>query len=433
MGRYQTFSSASSSTTTTTTTTKIYPDVDVVDTDDDDYEEEVEDEEGDEEDEDEVETKESFLSTKTNDNNDSNNNNHDDTNNNPSDDPTNNNNNKNKNDDDHHWIRLSKLLSSSTNHPYVQNTKHTKHSLAVMSRRQAERLIRDGKVTYAGKKITTPHHWINVQDITSSSSSGILQVNGKAVVFKTNATPNNNNNNNNNDDDNNDDDNNDNDEKEENTKVWIVHKVKGEVVTEYDPSGRPSMMERLMRGGVGRYGNNNNNNNNNRHHHQQQQQPYQYHLKPIGRLDVMTEGLILVTNNGSYAREMELPSNAMHRTYRVRVHHGGSPLTEYKLRAIRRGVRVGPIKYSPMQIVVERGNGSGSGSSGGGGKRRGRQSSSSTTATSMSTNTWVRITCTEGKNRQVRNALQNLGCTSCYVCSFSLLAVCILCIEYWLF
>lgn len=90
------------------------------------------------------------------------------------------------------------------------------------------------------------------------------------------------------------------------TRVWLVHKLKGELVAEHDPLGRPSLMERLYRGGVGKSKKNNN--------------KARVHLKPVGRLDMTTEGLILVTNDGLYAREMTLPSNKIQRTYRVRVH-----------------------------------------------------------------------------------------------------------------
>jgi 23S rRNA pseudouridine2605 synthase len=172
-------------------------------------------------------------------------------------------------------------------------------------------------------------------------------------------------------------------------KVWAVHKLSGEVVSESDPHGRPSLMDRLKRSGVGR------NNNNSR------QKQQQYHLKPIGRLDMPTEGLILVTNDGGFARAMELPSSELHRVYRVRVH---GKLTAYKLDRIRRGgieydddhhhsSTRGAVRYGPMRVAVER-------------PRKGTQ---------HSTNTWVQVTCTEGKNRQIRNVFAALGC-ECRVC-----------------
>jgi pseudouridine synthase len=112
-------------------------------------------------------------------------------------------------------------------------------------------------------------------------------------------------------------------------------------------------------------------------------------------------GLILVTTCGQYAREMELPSHKFHRTYRVRVH---GPLTRYKVQAIQRGISIqkangkdgdtvnrGRVtRYAPMKVDFEFAKGR---------KRPG-----------TSTNSWITITCTEGKNRQIRSVLQHLGC-----------------------
>lgn len=246
-------------------------------------------------------------------------------------------------------IRLSKLLS-----------QHSKN-LAV-SRREAERLIRGGDVTYAGKVILSPHYLVSWEDL---DSPGILQVSGKAValLFDSASLQNNNNSEHRNTEQG---------DTRHATKVWIVHKLKGEVVADHDPQGRPSMIQRLMQGGVGKCG-----------------KRQRHHLKPIGRLDMPTEGLILVTNNGSYAREMELPANELHRTYRVRVH---GPISQYKLKAIQRGIRIedkdsyAVTRYSPMKVEMENVN-----------KIR------------SSTNSWIRITCTEGKNRQIRNVLKHLG------------------------
>jgi 23S rRNA pseudouridine2605 synthase len=125
------------------------------------------------------------------------------------------------------------------------------------------------------------------------------------------------------------------------------------------------MLARLVRGGVGKTG------------------PTRLHLKPIGRLDMSTEGLILVTNDGQYAREMELPSSKLHRTYRVRAH---GILSDYKLGRIRKGITIEGIRYSPMKVHVE--------------------SSKQT----KSTNKWLEVTCAEGKNRMIRNVFTHLGC-----------------------
>lgn len=143
------------------------------------------------------------------------------------------------------------------------------------------------------------------------------------------------------------------------TKVWLVHKIKGELVTETDPVGRPSMIQRLIRGGVGRVG------------------KTKMHLKPVGRLDMQTEGLMVITNDGQYARELELPANHIHRIYKARVH---GRLTPGKMQAIRKGLTIqinenvegGPprlgrrMNYKGMRVSIE--------------KRKGK-----------ATNTWLQI------------------------------------------
>lgn len=216
-------------------------------------------------------------------------------------------------------VRLSKLISQhSSNNP--------------ISRREAERLIRGGEVTVAGEEITAPHFLLSLKASTSS-----VKVSGKLLKVRENAG-----------------------ESLTRTRVWLAHKVQGEVVSEMDPHGRPSLMDRLKRGGVGK----------------------DEHLNPVGRLDMSTEGLILVTNDGKYKRELELPSNQLHRVYRVRVH---GKLTPYKLKAIRAGIKIEDERYRGMKVQLE------------------------STRGPSSTNNWIRLTCVEGKNRQIRKVLNHLG------------------------
>lgn len=120
------------------------------------------------------------------------------------------------------------------------------------------------------------------------------------------------------------------------------------------------MLERLKRGGVGR--------------------KHGDHLKPAGRLDYETEGLILVTNDGKFARDLELPKNQIHRVYRARVH---GTMTENKLMRIRNGC----YGFPAMKVEIER-----------------RHKS-----TRESSNVWLQITATEGLNRQIRNVFLKLG------------------------
>lgn len=192
------------------------------------------------------------------------------------------------------------------------------------------------------------------------------------------------------------------------------------------------MLQRLSRGGVGKVNTNKQQQQqlNHQHHGAPTMPTTPIHLKPVGRLDMMTEGLMIFTNNGKYARELELPTNQFWRTYRVRVH---GRLTLGKLRAMRKGITVrvndndalvgtrgddkkkklkkkmdgkssedavvsSPgklMRYGGIKVSVERKNLSSQGSGrdvGGGG-----------------TNTWLRITCTEGKNRQLRRILGAVG------------------------
>lgn len=242
-------------------------------------------------------------------------------------------------------IRLSKLLS------------HDSANLT-LSRRQAERHIRDGQVTLAGKVVTIPQTLVAYDEITSFSfknSSPLLKLKGKPVIFNPSSSITSSSSTDN--------------QHEKSIKVWAVHKVSGEVVAENDPHNRPSLMERLQRSGVGK-----------------SRKGGKLHLKPIGRLDIPTEGLMLITNDGDFSREMELPSNKIHRIYRARVH---GRLTSYKLDRIRKGgIEFDNVRYSAMKVAIEKP------------KRSNKPTS---------TNTWLKVTCTEGKNRQIRNVFKALG------------------------
>ena len=221
--------------------------------------------------------------------------------------------------DDSDMVRLSKIISQhSTN--------------LSISRRETERMIRSGEVTVAGEQIMSPHFLLSFK-----AAKATIKVSGKLVNITETAT------------------------EQTKTRVWLVHKLPGEIVSEQDPQGRPSLLDRLRRGGVGNKSD---------------------HLNAIGRLDMSTEGLILVTNDGRYKREMEIPSNKMHRVYRVRVH---GELTPYKLKAIRAGMTIEGTRYKGMVVELE------------------------ATRGASSTNNWIRLTCIEGKNRQIRKILNHLG------------------------
>lgn len=274
-----------------------------------------------------------------------------------------------------------------------------------LSRRQSERMILTERVTLFGAFVTSPTFEMRPSNDPNQNSSTAMKVDGKLIpdihktlklmyeeqkrlneeddstsssdgkgkVGKKNAREN---------------------LEFANTRVWLANKLKGELITEDDPVGRPSMLQRLSRGGVGQ-------------NYKKGSTPI--HLKAIGRLDMMTEGLMIFTNDGKYARELELPSNKLWRTYRIRVH---GRLTPGKMRAMRKGltvrmndnliagdrpsgevVRTGRMmKYKGIKVSIERSGQKGRGGKGGGG-----------------TNTWLRVTCTEGKNRQLRRIMSALG------------------------
>lgn len=99
----------------------------------------------------------------------------------------------------------------------------------------------------------------------------------------------------------------------------------------------------------------------------------------VGRLDINSEGLLLLTNNGELKRFLELPTNGFDRTYRVRVR--GKP-TENRLAPLTKGIKVGNDHFSPMTVSIDIVNKS---------------------------NSWLTITLKEGKNREIRRALNYVG------------------------
>lgn len=204
---------------------------------------------------------------------------------------------------------------------------------AGVSRREAERWILQGDVTLSGQVVRMPQ-----QLLTEEIAPGQLQAHGKPVLFREN-----------------------NNTTSNNTRVLLVHKMAGELVADSDPQGRPCVMHRLKR-----------------------LLGSKQHFKAVGRLDMMTEGLLILTNDGMYAREMEMSN--LHRTYRVRVHGRVSlPYLERQLQHHN--------LYRPMKVAVASA------------PLRGRKRQE------KSANTWLEITCSEGKNRQVRKVLEQFGCT----------------------
>tara|TARA_R110000868_G_scaffold225999_2_gene478342 strand:+ start:7352 stop:8506 length:1155 start_codon:yes stop_codon:yes gene_type:complete len=185
----------------------------------------------------------------------------------------------------------------------------------VASRREIERMIEGGRVKVNGKVLDTPAFKVTGQET--------IIVDGVTVE-----TP-------------------------EATRLWLYHKPAGLVTTHSDPEGRETVFDKLPKE-IGR-------------------------VISIGRLDLTSEGLLLLTNDGALARALELPSTGWTRRYRARAFGTIDNAAVAKLQA---GITVEGIKYGPMEVEVERETGS---------------------------NIWLTIGIKEGKNREVRRALDAVG------------------------
>ncbi|MCF8473182.1 MAG: rRNA pseudouridine synthase [Emcibacter sp.] len=186
----------------------------------------------------------------------------------------------------------------------------------VGSRRAVERMIEAGMVKQNDKVITTPATLI-------SSVEGIT-VDGMVV------------------------------KPPEPSKIWKYHKPAGRVTTYYDPEGRPTVFE-AMPSNMPR-------------------------VLAVGRLDLNTEGLLLLTNDGELARWLELPSTGWLRTYKVRCH---GYFDREKVDQIRKGITIEGVKYRGVRININ----------------ENREKS----------NIWLTIGIKEGKNREVRKLLEYTG------------------------
>ncbi|WP_395394270.1 pseudouridine synthase [Novosphingobium sp. BL-8A] len=189
----------------------------------------------------------------------------------------------------------------------------------VASRREAERLIIEGRVRLGEDLIETPSTVLpNLRGVT---------VDGNPVKDA------------------------------EETRLFIFHKPSGLITAERDPVGRPTIYTALRNAlpeGAGR-------------------------VMPIGRLDLNTEGLLLLTNDGEFKRQLELPATGVPRTYRARTF---GDITQDQLEDLIEGIEIEGVVYGKIDANMER--------------RTGR-------------NQWIEMTLTEGKNREVRRVLEHLG------------------------
>lgn len=183
------------------------------------------------------------------------------------------------------------------------------------SRRDAEKLIAECRVALNGEKVTTP--------ATKVGEWALITINGKPV-----AEP-------------------------EPTRLWRYHKPAGLVTTHRDPKGRATVFSHLP--------------------------PSLPRVVSVGRLDVNTEGLLLLTNDGGLARKLELPSGGWQRSYRVRLF---GAVTQADLDGLNKGVTVDGMRYGPVTATLERSRG---------------------------VYSWATVTIHEGKNREVKRIMESLG------------------------
>jgi 23S rRNA pseudouridine2605 synthase len=191
----------------------------------------------------------------------------------------------------------------------------------VASRREVERLITAGRVALNGEVLTTP--------AVKVSPGDILTVDG-AVVADT-----------------------------EPARLFRYHKPAGLVTTHSDPKGRPTVFQALP--------------------------PGLPRVISVGRLDLNSEGLLLLTNDGALARALELPATGLKRRYRARAR---GRIDQARLDALKDGVTVEGVRYGSIEAKLDKAR------EGAGGA-----------------NVWITLTLAEGKNREVRRVLEALGLT----------------------
>lgn len=183
------------------------------------------------------------------------------------------------------------------------------------SRRDAERWIADGRVAVDGKVLTTP--------ATLVTDASLILVDGKPLP------------------------------EADRTRLWRYHKPAGLVTSHKDPQGRTTVFERLPA-----------------------DMP---RVISVGRLDLNSEGLLLLTNDGALARRLELPSTGWLRRYRVRVHGAPEPAA---LAALEKGITIDGVTYGSIKAVLDRQQGA---------------------------NAWLTVGLKEGKNREIRKVMEHLG------------------------
>jgi len=183
------------------------------------------------------------------------------------------------------------------------------------SRRDAERWISEGRIAVNGRVLTSPALNVGPRDR--------ITVDGEPLPVR------------------------------ERTRLWLFYKPRGLVTTARDPEGRKTVFEALP-----------------------EEVP---RVVAVGRLDINTEGLLLLTNDGGLARILELPATGWLRRYRVRAH---GRVDQATLDGLKDGVAIDGILYGGVEATIDRVQGS---------------------------NIWLVVGLREGKNREVKNVLGHLG------------------------
>ncbi|MBD3762502.1 pseudouridine synthase [Rhizorhabdus sp.] len=219
---------------------------------------------------------------------------------------------------------LARPLKPSVPHPAREGAKPGQEPqriakllarAGVASRREIERMIVEGRVKLDGALVETP-------------ATLLASLKGVTVDDQPVAAP-------------------------EPTRLFLFHKPKGVLTTERDPKGRPTIYDKLP-AGLPR-------------------------VMPVGRLDLNTEGLLLLTTDGEFKRQLELPSTGVERIYRARAYGN---VTQEQLEDLIEGIEIDGVRYGSIDANMERRTGA---------------------------NVWILMKLREGKNREVRRVLEYLG------------------------
>ena len=185
----------------------------------------------------------------------------------------------------------------------------------VCSRRNAEELIKQKRVTVNGEIVDTPA--FNVEE------TDVVLLDGEKLP------------------------------KSEAVRLWLYHKPAGLVVSHKDEKDRPTVFDHLPNGLP--------------------------RVISVGRLDLNSEGLLLLTNSGELSRKLELPSNGWVRRYKVRVY---GHVDANKFSCLQKGIEIEGVSYGAIKVQIESQQGA---------------------------NNWLMVSLTEGKNREIRKVMKYLG------------------------